>query len=389
MGKNIVKKRRGVYVHTYKNDHHAELSPSGSKRWLICSGSHQLIKKLRKQRLIPPDTSGRAANEGTLAHWVNEQDKPPEHFLGQEHEVGGNRFVIDHEMNAGCNVFLDHIEDVHFFEEVKVDETEQWVDLTFLDIEGLDGGTVDRSLYTRDHRLHVIDFKYGKATVDPYTSTQIRIYAVALLERFPKAKTVVLTIVQPRTRVGSKVKEYTLSADDIRLWRDEILIPGAEAVWDEPDSFVISEMGCDYCPAKNYCPAQEQMIKLAQAPREWLSSKEKIKIWRARKVIASLLRSIESELTYDTVNGRHKNHLKVVGKNTQRRIIEPNVIRFFGKKAYTQKLKGVGEIEKLLKETNKQPDYPLFEKPEGEPELAVIEDKRQPLAQVEFINDKD
>ena len=395
MGKNIVRKRRGVFVHTYKDDHHAELAPSGSGRWLMCAGSHQLKKKLLKRKLIKEDKPGRAAATGTLAHWINEQcpDYPttkPEKFLGQEHEVDGFRIQVDHEMNAGCLDFLEYVEDIKFFEDVKHDETEQWVDLEFLDIDGLEGGTVDRNIYTKDHHLYVVDFKYGKIPVDPYTSTQIRIYAVALLERYPKCKRVTLAIVQPRGRSGPKIKEYEVTANYIREWREEVLVPRANAVWTDPGSFVISEKGCEYCPSINYCPAQEQIIMLAQAPREWLTSSEKLKLWHARKTIVKTLNEVESQLTYDVVNGKHKNDLKVVAKNTQRRPITANVIKFFGKDAYKEpQLKGVGELEKLLKQTETTPRYPLFEKPEGEPELAAIDDNRQPLAKIEFNDYKD
>lgn len=383
--------KRGVYVHKWVGNDpaHALLAPSDSERWLACSGYHYLTLKLRKNKNIPPDTPGRAAAEGSLAHWILEQcglhGYKPKQYLGQRHEVDGFRFIVDFEMIDGVTMALEYIEDLHFFNHVKQDDTEQWLDLTYLKVKHLDGGTSDRLVYTKNKHLYVIDFKYGKGPVDPYTSTQLRIYGVGALKKYPKAKTVTLVIVQPRCPTGRYIKEYTLPAIYLKQWKNEVLLPRANAVHEERDSYTITEKGCKYCPAKRYCPVQEQMIKLVQAPREWLTAKEQIAIYNARKAIIATLDDIAESLMYDVNNGAHKNALKVVHANTQRRVIPEAVIEFFGDDAYTRKLIGVTEVDRLLKSGKYvTPTEALIEKPLGRPELAPLEDKRPPMAKDEF-----
>jgi len=385
-------KKRGVYHHEYVRVEgqpaHAELSPSGSPRWIICSGSHHLTKKLRKKLLIPPDRAGQAAALGTLAHWLGEQHiahgKKIKKYLGQKHNVEGFQHQIDHDMNAAVSVFTDYVHEIRDFEDVKKEGAETWLSLKYLKIKGLDGGTLDWHAYTKDKDLFVVDYKHGFGYVSE-TTPQIRIYGCAALKKYPKAKRVHMVIVQPRYQRAAAVRVYTMSATALREWEQDVLVPQAKAVHTDRHNFVISDQGCAYCPAKNWCPAHQQLVSLAKVPFEWLSRGERMKLFRGRNVLLRTLKEIEQQLTYEVGEGHHKHDLKLVRKATQRKADRKRVLALLGDAAYKEErvLKPLSELDALLAASSKNTSGAIV-KPDGEPELALIEDPREPMAAHEF-----
>ena len=390
-----VTRRKGVYIHNWTPEpgrpEHAELAPSDATRWLVCAGAVQLTKKLRKKLLIPPDYGGKAAAQGTLAHWINEQPEKPEHYLGQKHRVEGYTFTVDHQMNEGCNLWRETIKEIKAIEDIVDDKVEYWTDLTKYKIKGLDGGTIDRLMYNKtDQRVHVIDFKYGFGYVDERSTPQLRIYAVGALDVYPKAKEFVITIVQPRTTYGDKVREFRISRRDLTLWRDNVMIPRATAAADKKNKrLTISENACKYCDNKDHCSAKKQLVELVQTPAELLTAGEKLLVFRNKALIEHTIKQVTKDLEYmlrndkDIVSGLL---LKMVRKRTRRAIDEEKLVKLVNKKrAYKRVPLNVTETIELGRQYDIDVSEAIYY-PVGEPEVAVVEDPREQIGVNDFAN---
>ena len=74
---------------------HSKLSPSSSKRWMICAGSIRLIEELG----VESKTSKYAA-EGTVAHSVGEDclenNEDAVYYIGEYREADGYKLSLIH-----------------------------------------------------------------------------------------------------------------------------------------------------------------------------------------------------------------------------------------------------------------------------------------------------
>lgn len=124
---------------------------------------------------------------------------------------------------------------------------------------GVEGcwGTSDAVIVSPVH-VEIVDFKYGAGVaVSAEGNTQLRLYACGALDTYGEllgeVEEVTATVHQPR--LGS-VSSETLTADELRAWRDEVVRPAAEETADPEARFGPSETACRWCPAKGFCRAQ-------------------------------------------------------------------------------------------------------------------------------------
>jgi len=162
-------------THVIEDKTHARLSPSASKRWMVCPGSVRLIESLDL-----PETFNRYAAEGTVAHEIHElallaKGVAADH-IGKKMTVDGFEFTVNEEMSDTVQVSLDYVQE-------RIDEHEGWgyrvelkvevrASLKPLGIPGLDGGTSDVVLLVWDGdtlvEIEVIDYKHGQGVaVEP------------------------------------------------------------------------------------------------------------------------------------------------------------------------------------------------------------------------------
>ncbi|MEO0624104.1 MAG: DUF2800 domain-containing protein [Pseudomonadota bacterium] len=221
---------------------HARLSPSGAHRWMRCPGSIAASEG-------KPDDPGEAALEGTRAHEIAE--RVLKQGLTSATEAFEDAFgPDDKEMAIAVDRYVELVRAEpgdHFYEER-------------VSLEGYvpgGGGTADTIVLSPDgYRLSVMDLKYGYERVDAEENPQLMSYGLGALEDFSflsdDIEEVRLTIVQPRL---DHVSTWSIRADDLRQWGQEVLAPAARAV-DAPDApRVPGKEQCKFCPAKGVCGA--------------------------------------------------------------------------------------------------------------------------------------
>ena len=241
---------------------HSAIGPSALSRLLACPASHKL--SVGKKR-----ASSAYAAEGSVAHEIVEFELSDDQVLDESHSLGdvvsyeGHEITVDqdmidgaHEMVAFCRILKEGADKVW---------TEKQVDLAPL----WDGeppepifGTVDFGAYTKaTDTLYVVDFKYGRLPVSPNDNPQAYAYALGAcyeLGRFPAH--VVLVIIQPRGQDGQTIKASHISGLDLKIWAEETLKPGVDALFGSAPVFSTGDH-CRFCAAKINCPALYQQAK--------------------------------------------------------------------------------------------------------------------------------
>lgn len=227
---------------------HAEITASGSHRWIACPPSVQLEKQF-------PDTTSEAAREGTLAHEICEI-KARQKFY-QKTDIGYMaKNVATRELNKLRKdpLFDDEMEDhadhyvgeldllalgfsvrPHIYLETKLDLSE-WIPDGF--------GTADCIMVGGD-RLLVADFKYGKGVkVEAENNTQMMLYALGAWKMYGliyDIQRVTMVILQPRLSVNPSVWEVSIG---------ELLNFGVYAK--ERARMAAAGEG-EYCPGEEQC----------------------------------------------------------------------------------------------------------------------------------------
>lgn len=248
---------------------HAKLSPSSGERWINCTKSFDLIESLG----LPEPKAGFAAEEGTLAHSVLENEARyrlgwdgPTRYKGQKDELiresrritGRNSYK---EMQEYAQQHLDLIFHLTRREFLKK-EYEGLVWLETRVFPGIKGcfGTAD-TIVALDDELHVIDYKYGRGVpVSPVENSQLKLYglgAYEALKMFWEFKTVTLHIVQPRI---NNVTDWETPLEDLLSWREDAVRPAVDSINNHTGVFAPSEKACMWCPAKVFCSARAQSV---------------------------------------------------------------------------------------------------------------------------------
>lgn len=376
---------------------HSLLSPSASHRWMTCPAS------IRMSRNIPSKTSIYAV-EGTAVHKLIENSikgtKPAQSSLGKKIL----KVTITQQMIDNAEKFLEYFQSHR--SENGIAESELWVDLKFLGIAGLDGGTADGVLVS-DTNITVMDYKNGSGVkVDSYMNTQLLCYAVGLINLFPNRKTVTLVIIQPN--VCDEPIEWTVPVDEVLCWCKFVLIPKARACLDPASVCCPSESACKFCPCAGFCKAYYEKVNMcaqvefsqeeeATLPAvESLSTEQKEKIVYYADLMRNFLLAVEGNVKDDMLRGSHDYPLlKLVRKNTRRKLKEdalddvtsPLWDVLSEDEVYTRKPRALSDLEKAIKkasdkETAKKVLDAITEKPEGEIIVVSFEDKRKAVEPV-------
>lgn len=259
---------------------HARLAPSAAHRWWMCPGSIRLSQGI-------PDRGSVFADEGTSAHELAQHclttgfsadrflgehvnldaDKPAEKF--NVLAIGERSFPIDEEMADGVQQYVDYVSDIALKTGVEV-QYEEFVDLSYMGVPGLDGGTADFCAYDPVLKmLTLVDFKYGRGVaVDPQENKQLLCYALGAIRRWSNrglAK-LRLAVVQPRCPhpSGQSIREW--DADVLDLLDFEAELKARALATQEPDAPLAAGEWCRFCPAAPTCPARrDHVLRLAQA----------------------------------------------------------------------------------------------------------------------------
>ena len=384
---------------------HANLSPSASERWISCPASI----RMEREADLPEEEDSPYAYEGTMAHELGEiyarfhfgHIKLPElsilegDWLRRAQASTRPRLDIEEMMEHATGYVreLQRLADEHPFSQVFL---EQRMDTGIPKC----WGTSDAVIVSPGH-IHIVDLKYGRGVrVEAEKNSQLMLYGVGALDTFGDVlgdtENVTVTVYQPRV---NNVSSYTISADDLRAWRDSIL-PIAEEALEGSYTFGPSEKACRWCPVSGECRAR--MMNATQGdfgPPDLLSLEElgeileripEIKAW-CQKVQDLALNKAYSE--QENIPG-----WKVVLSGGRRSIVDQTgAIQtlidagFRAEQVADFKAKPLGELEKLLGGRKALDDSigRMIVKSEGSPSLVPESDKREAIdpnssAQKEF-----
>ena len=380
---------------------HALLSASGASRWLNCTPSARLEDGER----IEADGAGSIyAQEGTLAHelaenvlrYITEQDRHvamPDYALSAEfvakvESMPGEMGVTVEGLNEGIDPYVNYV-----LEQLETAEMagygklllEQKLDLTYFAPESF--GTGDAVILS-NNSIEIIDLKYGKGVrVYAKDNSQLKLYglgAVMMLDGIAEFDTVTMTIVQPRL---DNITSVTLTVQELLEWGNEFVKPRALQAFAGEGECNTGDW-CKWCKVFHKCRAMQDTASVFSAVEPvTLSDAELVEMYNKRKLVASWLDSVESYLEREALQGRKFEGLKLVeGRSVRKWADEIAVIAKLSElgkteqDAYNVKLKGIGDIEKLVGKRVFASDFTsLLTKPAGAPTLVPDADPRPEL----------
>ena len=373
---------------------HSPIAPSASYRYMKCAGSYKLIQSLN----IAPSKPSDSAIEGTAVHkYIELNLKNPEYrYKASDYEI-----KLSSEMRANGQKMIDY---VNSYRNDNYDIfSEEYIDLSFLKLEGFDGGTADAVIVSKDKStLEIVDYKNGTNPVYAFQNSQLMIYAVGAVKRFGIEKGLIkLTIIQPNVR--DMPDTYCISYKELMDWCNNELVPSILLVLSDNPPFYPEESICKYCPASGCCDHQQKYL-IQQAQTDFtetlpdistLSDWQKFKIVKYATHIQNFIDAVKDTVLEEMKAGKQYEGLKLVRKNTRRKLVEgaddvimsPLLDYLTEDEIYTRKMKSLSELEKLLKskadkKTVDDVMNSITIKPLGEIEIATIDDKRKSIEEV-------
>lgn len=360
---------------------HATLSASSSARWLSCTASVKACADL-------PNKSSVFATHGTDCHEVADRcltgGFDASRYIGET--VGST--TIEPDDATYVQQYVDYVRDLggEMFPEQRVDFSNYIPD-------GF--GTADALvIHAKRKHLDVCDLKMGKGIpVYAENNSQGMLYAIGVLNEYGfiyDIETVTIHIVQPRIHNFS---EWTITVAELLEWAEWAKSKALEALSDN-GVYDPNEKACKFCPAKAACTALfEHTQKVVSAEFEDLTmlcttdrlSDDQIKlVLDNADLITSFLGAVKEHVKDKLESGEGFKGYKLVAGRSNRKLkpeAENVLSERLGEDAYNKKLKGLGDLEKLIgkKEFNA---LDLTVKTDGAPTVVPESDKRKAIESV-------
>ena len=369
---------------------HSVLGASAADRWMNCTPSAQLTAGME-------DEATTFAAEGTAAHALCEWKVRKALKMR-----AGRRPTSDYwtdEMEEFTDDYRDFIMDLVGQAKLTCKDhvtlIEQHLDFSCYVPDGF--GTGD-FLLVADRELNVVDFKYGRGVaVYADHNPQMMLYALGALNLFDclyDIEQVTMTIFQPRL---SSISTWTISAEELYKWAEEVLRPKAELAAKGEGEF-ISGSWCRFCKARNTCRARaESFLELAKMdfqPPALLSDEEVAEVMEKADELSKWASDVMAYAQAEAIeNGKHWNGYKLVEGRSTRRFIDEKKVEEAAKGAgytdiYNKSLITLTAFEKLMgKDTFKEVLGSFVTKPAGKLTLVPVSDKR-PEVTVNTVNDE-
>lgn len=357
---------------------HALLSASSSHRWIVCPPSAKLSEQFE-------DKGSEYAQEGTDAHALCEYKL--RRALGMDaKDPTEDLSFYNEEMKQCAEEYASYV--MELLGEVKecckdpVVLVEQRLDYSRFVESGF--GTGD-CVIIADGTLYVIDYKHGKGVeVSALSNPQMMCYALGALELFDgiyDIDSVCMTIYQPRRE---NISVCTLGKDELYAWAENVLSPAAKLAYAGEGEFCAGEH-CRFCKAKAVCRKRaEYNLELARydfAVPDTLETAEIAAVLDRADDLAAWVTDVKEYALQQALNGTEYPGYKVVEGRSNRRYISEDAVAATVTKAgydpYAHKVLGLTEMQKMLgKKRFDELLGALVEKPQGNPTLAPVSDKR-------------
>lgn len=369
---------------------HSVLGASAADRWMNCTPSAQLTAGME-------DETTTFAAEGTAAHALCEWKVRKALKMR-----AGRRPTSDYwtdEMEEFTDDYRDFIMDLVGQAKLTCKDPvtliEQHLDFSCYVPDGF--GTGD-FLLVADRELNVVDFKYGRGVaVYADHNPQMMLYALGALNLFDclyDIEQVTMTIFQPRL---SSISTWTISAEELYKWAEEVLKPKAELAAKGEGEF-ISGSWCRFCKARNTCRARaESFLELAKMefqPPALLSDEEVAEVMEKAAELSKWASDVMAYAQAEAIeNGKHWNGYKLVEGRSTRRFIDEKKVEEAAKGAgytdiYNKSLITLTAFERLMgKDTFNEVLGSYVTKPAGKLTLVPVSDKR-PEVTVNTVNDE-
>lgn len=369
---------------------HYKLGPSKAKQWTACTASVAYIDANRDR--LPPSGS-RYADEGTKAHEYGEQVLKGKIKLANVPD--DFRPHVATYVEACQNLITPHAWTA----------IERSVPL-FYAPDGF--GTVD-FICVSGSGIHVRDLKYGAGVlVHSNYNKQLAIYAWSAIcdlvdagiYEFPVNTRVTIHAIQPRHHEWVDEPWETTVGELMEFCANEIA-PAAQRILSGSDDveFVASPDTCQFCEAKGFCPERAKAFEVLpssvnplehfdnlEAPEVTaLTDAQLVSIYSNAKAVAAFTADVEKFLLERALAGQPLEGTKLVtGREGNRQwsdiSLADSALAALGlglAERYTQTLKTVTQIEKVLKEKQIDADVKnLVDRSPGKPTLALATDKR-------------
>ena len=367
---------------------HARLAPSAAERWWMCPGSIRASEGIPEQSSVYAD-EGVSAHELAqhllttgfdadryIGHYIN-LDAPTESVKFSTMRFGERSFPVTEEIADGVQQYLDFVRELKNTGRAEW-RSEHYVDLGWIGVTGLDGGTADFVAYhTRDLVLDVVDFKYGRGVfVEPQENKQLLCYALGAVRNYHNCglRKVRLTVVQPRCPAPHGETIRTWEADVLDIFDFETDIRERALATIAPDAPLIPGEWCKFCPAGATCEARrDYAMKLAQADFDAfgaielpvvadMTSSSLAEVLRHATEIEAWCQRVKEFAHNEAIHGRMPVGFKLVAKRATRKwkneeeaatalyalyVMDDDEI-------YVRKMKSPAQIEPLLPGKNKQ-----------------------------------
>lgn len=369
---------------------HSVLGASAADRWMNCTPSAQLTAGME-------DETTTFAAEGTAAHALCEWKvrkalkmrvgrRPTSDYCTDEIE----EFTDDYR-----DFIMDLVGQAKLTCKDPVTLIEQHLDFSCYVPDGF--GTGD-FLLVADKELNVVDFKYGRGVaVYADHNPQMMLYALGALNLFDclyDIEQVTMAIFQPRL---SSISTWTISAEELYKWAEEVLKPKAELAAKGEGEF-ISGSWCRFCKARNTCRARaESFLELAKMefqPPALLSDEEVAEVMEKADELSKWASDVIAYAQAEAIeNGKHWNGYKLVEGRSTRRFTDEKKVEEAAKGAgytdiYNKSLITLTAFEKLMgKDTFNEVMGSYVTKPAGKLTLVPVSDKR-PEVTVNTVNDE-
>jgi hypothetical protein len=377
---------------------HADITASGSKRWITCTPSIALEKSF-------PDKESEYAAEGSLAHKIGEIYIKIALKMGDLSKLLHEAIDLKKhplykpEMKRYMEGYRDYVLEQYAqalkeSKEAKI-YIERRLNLDHIIPGGFGTGDI---IIVWPGSIRLIDLKYGQGVkVDAEENTQQMLYACGALREFATAfytsYDIYITIYQPRL---DHFDTWATTSTDLMSWATNTAIPAAKAAFEGTGVYIAGEH-CRFCKAIGQCKAiAEYNLEIARDVFEGstlLSTSEIANIILKSSIFTSWIDAVKDHAISKVRAGQLSlPGLKLVEGISRRKYKDEAAIAKIlledamvtEEEIYKKELIGFGDMENLLGKKN----FNLFVghqiiKPDGAPTLVPVTDKRPAIGSAE------